>query len=272
MSGGVFEFSSYKAYLAQALDTSGEKRGARSRLARALGCGSAFVSQVLQGDAHFSAEHAILINEFLEHDETESHFFMLLLQKDRAGSKRLEGYFEKQLEEIRQRRQNISERVGQSDRLSEAEQVTYYSHWYFAAIHVLTSIPTLVSKADYARALGLSVATVSSVLDFLVSAGLVLFDNGRWRISSKRIHLEKNSPMIARHHANWRWQALHSLEEPHTADLHFSGVWTLGKDDVQKIREILLGAIERTEPVLRAAPEEVGYGIAIDFFRVTKGD
>ena len=270
MAATVFEFTHYKPYLAQALDTSGEKRGARSRLARALGCGSAFVSQVLQGEAHFSLEHGILIQEFLKHDEAEAHFFMLLLQKDRAGTSRLAQYFEKQLEDIRQRRQSISERVGQSDRLSEAEQVTYYSHWYFAAVHVLTSIPTLVSKADYARALGLSVATVSRALDFLVSAGLVLFENGGWRISSKRIHLEKNSPMIARHHANWRWQAIQSLEEPHHDDLHFSGVWTLGRQDIQKIREILLQAIERTEPVLRAAPEEVGYGIGIDFFRVTE--
>jgi uncharacterized protein (TIGR02147 family) len=268
MQKSLYEFKDYKAYLSQRLSTSGELRGLRSRLAERLGCNAAFVSQVLKGTAHFSLEHAVLINDFLSHDEDETHFFMLLVQWGRAGSQRLEKYYRTQIEEILARRKLISERIGEAKSLSELDQTLYYSAWYYSAVHVLTAIPRFHDQDSIARALGISRQVTSEALEVLLRAGLVTQSNGKWKCTSARIHLNKNSPMISKHHANWRLKALQELDQRRPENLHFSGTWSFAEKDVDRIRSVLLESIERAEPILRDSKEETAFGIGLDFFRL----
>lgn len=270
MEPTIFDFDDYKKYLNVVLDTKGETRGKRSKLAQAIGCGTAFVSQVLQGNVHFSLEAMIGINEFLGHTDEESHYFMLLAQMGRAGSKKLEHYYFGQIQEIQKKRQIISTRVGKVEKISERDQLEYYSSWVYAAVYVTTSIRKIKSKTDLAKCLGLTVNKVSECLEFLERAKLIQQKGGSWEVTSRRIHLTKDSPLISRHHTNWRNRAIQALEDGASEDLHFSGAWTLSEADVKKVKEQFLAAIERSETILRNSPEEVGFGVCLDFFRLTR--
>lgn len=263
----IYTFDDYKKYLDQVLSTEGEGRGRRSKLALALGCQTGFISQVISGAAHFSLEHGIKINQFLGHTKDEEHFFMLLLQKGKAGNRELVAYFESQILGLRNKKHEIQNRIGVSATLDEKDYHIYYGQWYFAAIHILSSIPAFQTKESMAVKLNLSLNLVASVLEFLVSKGLVVSEGNLYKIGKVRIHLDKKSPLIGKHHTNWRMEAIKSFErEGGEIDLHYSSILSLSPNDAKKIREFILELLERSEPILRDSPEENLYALCIDLF------
>jgi uncharacterized protein (TIGR02147 family) len=269
----IFEYRDYKKYLNTALSTGGATRGSRSRLAEALRCQTAFISHVLNANSHFSLEHAVVISRFLGHTPEESRYFILLVSLGRAGSKALEEHFKIQIEEIQRKRTQIKERITTDRVLTPEAQMRYYSVWYYSAIHVTTSIPEFQTRDQIAAALGLAPVLVSECLEFLVEHGLVIAKAGQFIIGPVRMHLGADSSMISRLHANWRLQALQSLERPvsaATTDLHYSTVLTLSHDDAKRVRETLLRAVDETEKIFRPSPEEVVYFVGMDWFRVSK--
>ncbi len=76
----IFDYKDYRKYVEMKLPITGAKRGVRTRLAMALSCQTAFISRVLHEEAHFSLEHAVVINRFLIHTDEESNFFILMIQ------------------------------------------------------------------------------------------------------------------------------------------------------------------------------------------------
>jgi len=268
MKQRIFEFNDYKKYLQAALSAQ-KGRALRSRLAEALHCQPAFISRVLNtSGAHFSGEHAMLINRFLEHTDEEGHYFVLLLQYARAGSKLLEEYYRSQIQEVQQKRQLVSERIQVRKQLSKQDQMTYYSAWYFSAIHILLLVPEFQTKEAIARYLKLPLQLVSGSLDFLVSLGLAELEGERYKTGSTRIHLSKNSPMISKHHSNWRIKAIQAMERGSGEDFHFSGPICISESDAVNMRKELLSLLEKLEPVIRASQEEAVFCLSMDFFRV----
>jgi uncharacterized protein (TIGR02147 family) len=268
MSKSPFEFTDYKKFLLHPFDTTGKARGSRSKLAKALGCQTAFISQVLNGPIHFSLEHAIKICEFLGLSEDESHYFILLVHLGRAGNQALRKYYQSQIDEILHRRQVVRERIRVRQGMSKDDQATYYSTWHYAAIHVLLSVPRFQSPSAIAERLKLPFAMVSDCLEFLVSIGLAARQGENFRIGEKRIHLPSGSPLISKHHINWRMKAIQSFELPASNDLHYSSVISLSEKDARQIRSILLDSIEKAEPILKQSNEEAIFGMSMDFFRI----
>lgn len=268
MSASVFDFEDYKDYLAERLPTQGAERGARARLAEKLRCQPAFVSQVLVGRNHFSLEHAAVIDDFLAHSDMESQYFMLLVHQGRAGSQSLQRYYGDQLSEIQLERAKISERVSAQPAISKEESHRYYSTWYYAAIHVLLTIPGMGDKRVIAERLGLSLVVVSEALEFLVAQGLAVENEGIFKTSSTRVHLGNDSSMIHKHHTNWRIRSLNSLDSKDPINLHYSGPISISRKNAEKLRGQILQFIESLEPMLAENTEEELYGVVFDLFKV----
>ncbi len=268
MNASVFEHSEYRVFLKNVLTPEDGGRGARSRLAQALGCQSSFISQVLSGKTHLSLEHALKAARHLALGEGEERYFLLLVQKAKAGSVELERYFEKQLKEIQRDRQDIQRRIRVQSDLKGEDQMTYYSAWYYLAIHVLIAFPEFGSKAAIAKRLRLSPALVGRVLDFLVSRGLAVEKGGAYRIGTSRIHLPRGSAMLPRHHSNWRMKAIEAVDEESENDLHFSGVIGLSRKDALRLKAMMLTLVEQTEHLLKETREEAPYCVLLDLFEV----
>jgi uncharacterized protein (TIGR02147 family) len=263
----IFQFDDYRRYLITVLDSERE-RGKRSRLAEALRCQPAFISRVLKGEADFSQEHALVVNAFMEHREEEADYFMVLLDYQRAGSKSLKDFHRKKMEQMRAKRQLVSERIGVKKNLSESDQMTYYSAWYFAAIHILLMVPELRNPQRLSERLKLPITLVKDVLDFLTSVGLATIDGKGYHPGNTRIHLSSDSPIISKHHMNWRLRAMQALEIKDPENLHYSGPLCISKEVAGKIREMILRLLSDAEPLIRDAMDEEVYCFDIDFFKV----
>lgn len=262
----IFEFGDYKDYL-KAFEQ-GSPRGARRRLAEAMGCQPAYVTQILNSGAHLSLEQADRLHAHLGHGPDEAQFFLLLVQKDRAGTASLRQFFEGQIAEILQRRLDLKNRLGIRQTLTLKNQVVYYSSWHYAAIHVAVTIETLRSPQAIGQRLRLPVETVAEALEFLVSTGLVAEEGGRYLPGQTQLQLENTNKLISTLHTQWRLKTVQNLERRLRTDLHSSTVITLSRKDAERVREILASAITSAREVVVGSDSEEIYAFCLDFFRL----
>ena len=268
-SKDVFNFSDYKGFLKQ---FEKEKRpvirGFRSRLAENADCNNAFISQVLNTSAHFSLEQGIKIAEYLDLNSEEKKYFILLLEFGRAGTKELKSHFINLINEMQENHLNIKGRVKHEKGLSTEAQSTYYSQWYFSAIHILVTIPHLRTIPEIGRALRLKVSVVEKAISFLLSVDLIIEKSGKFFPGPSYLHLEKNSPNIPKHHTNWRMSAINSLQNENKGDVHYSTVSTLSRKDAEVIRARFVQNIQEYVEQLTHSSEETMYCFNLDFFKV----
>jgi len=272
MEISIFEFYDYKVYINTRLQfLPGKGYGFKAQIARAAGCNSAYVTQVLNKNAHFSLEQAEALNSLLSHDRDEAEYFLSIVQYARANSKALRDRFKIQIERIKQARLSYKVRLDIRHELSEPDQVRYYSSWYFAAIHMATTIPELQSELKIAEALGLSKERVTEVLEFLISAGLVKRESNRLRPGISRIFLGRDAMMTNRHHVNWRAKAIETLDHGNSESFHLSTVLSLASEDLVAFKEQLNKGVEKARTLARASKEEELHCLNVDFFRVDHG-
>ncbi|MNL20680.1 hypothetical protein D3C87_1419380 [compost metagenome] len=211
-----------------------------------------------------------MLNDFFAHTKEESHFFILLVQKQKAGSKKVEKYFQSQIEEILNQRLVLTKRLGTSNTLSETDRAFYYSSWHFAAIHIALTIPELRQPEALAAHFRISLAKVHEVLEFLVTTGLVARGKGGYSSESTLTRIGNDSRSISKHHTNWRLQAIESLDQEELTDLHYSAVVSLSEKDVRDIKEKILEQIKNNINQIRESKEEKIYCYTIDFFNLKR--
>jgi uncharacterized protein (TIGR02147 family) len=270
MNKTVFEYSDYKRYLVDFLKSKpGNGHGIKTQIAKAANCHIAYISQILNKDAHFSLEQAEEVNKFLGHSKDEGLFFLLLIQHSRAGTTGLRARFKEQMNTMLEKRLVLKDRVDIKKTLSDLDQIKYYSSWHYAATHMAVSILKLQTRESLAEHFNLPIERINEILEFLLSINLVVREGSKFKVGVGRIFLGNDSNMISKHHTNWRIRAIESLDHNLKSDLHFSTVVTLSSDDVKKIKEQLVKYIEDIRGIVReSAKDEELYSFCLDFFEL----
>jgi len=266
----VFQFTNYRSYLSAKLGEVGHRTGERLKASKSIGCHSTYISQVLNEKIHLSLEYAEGLNKFLQHSADESDFFLLLLQRDRAGTTALKDRLSKMIHGYLEKRKIISSRLDSLTNISVDEQSRFYSDWIYTAIHVLVSIPKFQNVDEVAQTLGLSRQMVVVAVEFLKSIGVVTTVGNRIKPGPQHIHVGTNSLHLANHHANWRFHSVRSVNNPQLDDVHFSSVLSLSEFDADYLREKLLKELEGDIKYVKASKEEVAYVYNFDFYKLNK--
>ncbi len=269
MQASVFDFQEYKVYLGEWLKTRpGRGRGEKSRIATALHCHTAYVTHVFRGTAHFSLEQAADLSTYLGHRPDEQRYFMLLVQLARAGNRSLKAFLETERRKLIETRLELKNRLQFKHRISDEDQSKFYSAWYYLAVYAMVSVPEFKSVEAISERLRLPRQTVSEVLEFLVSRGILRIEQGTYQVSTTSIHLGNDSPMISKHHTNWRIQSIRSLEVPQPTALHYSSVISLSHADVPRVRAALIRALEEVRAIVAPSKEEAVFAYALDLFEL----
>lgn len=266
----IFDFTTYKAYLEHRVGGYRERKGQRSLVAKALGCQPTFVTQVLNGDFHFSMEQTEKLNRFFEHSEEEADYLFLLVQKDRAGTRELTQYFGRKIEKIRSDRRILTKRLGKEKLLTEDQQAIYYSSWHYAAIHVAVDIPELKTREKIAEFFRLPLGKVTEILEYLVTSGLVVKEGSKYSIGGARLRLGKESPNIARHYTNWRLQSIDSLDRGDDVNLHYSGVLSMSRAAREKINSAIFDTLKQHLAISDDSNSEELVCYNVDFFSLRR--
>ena len=263
----VYEYKDYKKFVLdwiQRLSNAG--RGQRKLLAAAIGCQTPFVTHVLAGDSDFSAEQAEACARFMGLGESDVEFFLLLVLKQRAGTRSLENLFAKQIAERRERSVLLKKRLNIAETLSAPAQMIYYGSWHFAAIHMALTLPEMRTVDALQKHFQLPMARVVSIVEFLIQNGLVEQQRAALKVVRPALHLEKGSPLLGQHHAQWRLRAIEAYHSRAPEDLHYSAVTSLSFEDFAWVREQLASLLEELVGRVRESPEEKLATLTLDWF------
>jgi uncharacterized protein (TIGR02147 family) len=261
------EYTDYKVFVKSLL-----KHGEQLEFSKFLGCQSAFLSQVLRGKPDLSLEQGLMATEYFKLGKAEADYFMLALQLSRAGSVKLENFFRRKMEKLREDFLRVDSKIGKFDVLDDLSKSVFYSSWKYALVHVLSSIPVENQLELIQQKTGLSLVEISSILSFLKTAGLIELNKGLSKPTKKRIHLSPEDQLINLHHKNFRYLTAQELEEKKEESFHFSAAMALSLEDCSKIKAILLKGIEKIEAVLKPSQEETLRILNIDFFEPGTSD
>ncbi len=250
--------------------------GQLRRLSQYLNVNTAFISQVFKGDKNLSSEQAIKTAEFFDLNEIETEYFLALTQFEKAGSKELREYLQKQISKILDKAKRISENLKSvsklsselSSELSDDSKIIFYSDWIYSAIRQLPAIKGFESTEAISQYLGLNKKTVVDAVQILVQNNLLIQKPNGFEIGASRTHLEPDSPLIKTHHLNWRNRAMDKIKTQESNKLHFSFPMTLSNEDTEKVRRLLIKLIEEVDKIVRPSPSETLRCLNIDWFQI----
>jgi len=262
----LFDFIEYKIFLKETIKNQQSVRGLKGQLALAAGCKVSYLSQVLSSHVHLTPEHALGLAVFWQFDEIQTKYFLNLVHLGRAGSLNLKKYHQQELKKLKEKFQNLSKKFKKDHINDHAGQVQYYSHWAYAAIHLYLTIPQLHSIDEIANKFQLPLNQVSTVLRNLEEMGYVKNEGKKWEVTKSNIHLPDSSPLHAINLLNWRNKAVQSAQLKSPTSIHYTAIHSLSKNDLQKIREMLVEIIEKSRKVVSKSPEEELTCVNIDFF------
>jgi len=265
----LFDFKDYKQYLLWR-EQNWQGRAMRRELAAGTGCQPAYVSQVLNGNNHFSLEQAEKANTVLGHVPLESHFFMLTVQMNRAGTVQLKTYFENQILKIKEGRAILKNRVDVKEGLNKEQQQTYYNNHLYALIHVALTVEKFQTVQALSERFQIPKDKVREILEFLVNCGLAVRKKDRYEVGTARIHLGSDSKFISRHHVNWRIKSLENIDLRIPEDLHYSSVISCSEDDIPLIKERLIAAIEEIKKIIKDSPAKDIFVFNADMFQLKR--
>lgn len=263
----VFELNDYKDFL-KSFVRNQAKRGAVKELAAAAGCQSSYLSQVLSRPVHLTPDQALGISEALGLGQMEQEYFLLMVEKARASTKKLRLHLEEKMTALRAKSGDVGTRLKRSSPAPMEELALYYRHWLSIAVHLATSIAELQTPEAIAKRFSVREEIVGETLEHLLSMGLVRRQGSKWVHSGVETHVDKSSPFSSFHHGNWRQLAVLSAQKAQPDSLHFTGIYGVAKKDLARLRDVFFKAVEDAAKVAAESHQQTLVCLNADVFEV----
>lgn len=264
----IFYFKDYKKFVKNWIESQPKRgHGQYRKMANFLSIGSVNVTQIFNGERHLSQEQALELAEYFGFNALEKEYFVLLIQKERAGSHKLKNFYEEKLLEIRNKSQDLKQILPQETQLTEETKAIFYSRWHYSGIRMLSSIDGYNSISAIAEYYKMPMAKVSKIIQFLLEKGLCIEKDGKIVIGPKSTHLESSSPLVNLHHENWRQVGMKNMEDLTDSELFFTMPCSLSEEALKKIRKEIMILIEKATHIVDEAPSEKLGCLNIDLFK-----
>jgi len=266
----VFDYHNYKQCINGWI--SEQKAGGHGQLRKMalhLGVNSVVMSQVFRGSRDLTLEQALGVSNYIGFTELERDYFLLLVQKERAGTHDLKQVYKKQLQTLSSAAQNLKNRV-KHQKLTDEDRATFYSQWYYSAIRLGISIPHLNTISEISEHLDLERSLVARVVEFLLKNKLIIEKNGQLEMGPQVTHIGHDSPFVNRHHSNWRLRGLQAMERIVDDNLYYTGPMALSQAAASQIRKLLVELVEKSTKIAAPSDSETLRCLNIDWFGVSR--
>ncbi len=254
----VFNFENYRAFIRNRVDSMPRKgHGQFRKMADFLGIQTSMLSQIMAGFREMNAETAASLCEYFGLNDLESDYFLCLVQMERAGNSRLKAQLRRQLKALHAKSAEIEKRIPKVHELDDTAKATFYSQWYYSGIRLLTAIDEMSSIDALARRIRLPRNVVARAVEFLLANGLCVNNkDGRLSYGPRSTHVGADSPLVTRHHLNWRLKTIENLEGLKPDEIVFTSPVVVSSADAVVIRRKLLDAIEGCVKLADQSPSE----------------
>lgn len=266
----LFEYNDYREFLKDFASSKG--KGGKVVVAGIVGCQPGYLSQIFGGNSDLSPEQAERVTSHLGWDSPSTHYFLTLVSHARAGTPGLKKHFAQELERLRSQSLVLKNRFKPQVVLTIEDQATFYSSWHYGAMHVSVSIPGCDTTTGLAQYFALPEKRVNEVVQFLLRTGLIKEDENRLVIGSTQVYVGTDSPLVSKHHTNWRFRAVEALDRYKAEHLHYSSVISVSRADVAQIRELFANVIQQVRAIVRASKDEACFSYALDLFELGQNE
>lgn len=257
----VFEFDNYKEFVNRLIRTFPKRgHGQFLKISKLLGIHTTMVTHIFKGDSNLSVEQGLKLSEHFGLSELETDFFITLIHLERAANTKSRQYFERQLQVLRTRALNLSERLQVKKSLDERDQAIFYSSWFYSGIRLLCATREFGSTEAISEITGIPIKIVNQVIEFLLSTGLIKEEGGRYVVGETVTYVNRDSPLVTRHHLNWRLKGIEQLDKISDEELVFTNSIAISQKDFLRIREEIVKFLEIYKKIGDPSPaEEVCY-------------
>lgn len=267
----VFETDDYKAFVHQKLKASaGKGHGQYSRIAEHLGIHTSMVSQIFNGPKHLTFDQACGMCSYFGFTDLETDYFVALVQMERAGNHEARKKCERELTQLKTRASSLKDRITKDVVLDEADNAMFYSQWFYTATKLICSIPGNHSPEIIAEKLGVSLHQINRALEFLLAKGLCVEQGGKIKPGPANTHLGADSPLVGRHHQNWRVKGFENMGDLKPSELFLTMPATLKVEDALLLRKKIVEFIDEFVKVIDTSKGETMYCLNIDWFNVDR--
>jgi uncharacterized protein (TIGR02147 family) len=263
----VFEYKDYKKFLNEWIkDQPKGGRGQIRQMADHLKVSTTLLSQVLNGEKHFSLETAAELTDYLGFNDKECEYFLLLIEHQRAGAFKLRQILGKKLDREQQIGSQLQNRLKKDRHQTDEEKMQFYSSWIYSGVRLLSAIPEMNNAKIISERLNIPLSLVNSVVQFLLENNLCVMKDNELTYGAYRTHIGKDSPFVVKHHQNWRLKGFQSMELRRDEDLFFTQPMALSHEAAEKIRLMVPGIIEEIHGISGPSESETVRCINIDWF------
>ena len=264
----VYDSLDYKKFLQVWVEElPGGGRGEYRKMALALRVSTTLISQVIKGDKHFASELANDLCDYLGLNDDEAEHFQLLIDFARAGTETYRKRLERRIERARNSELNLKNRIDVDRELSDAQSAIYYSSWVYTALPQMIACNSKMTTDEIIDRLRLSRSATMEVLRFLTESGIVLQKDGVFDLGHKRTHLPATSPLVVKHHQNWRLQGFGKMNFANEEDLFSTFPMSLSEETAKQIRRELPAFVEKITKWVIPSPSESTHCLNLDWFR-----
>lgn len=235
-------------------------------MAESLRVSTTLVSQVVNGDKHFSMELASDLCDYMGLGEKEADHFLLLLEYARAGSHGYQKRLKRRVDLARAAALKLSERVEQDRKLTDTESAIFFSSWAYAGIFHLVATNPKLTIDQLAERLKMPRHSVAKCMDFLIESGILVSKGGSLEVGMKSAHIGADSPFVVQHHQNWRVQAFNKMTFAGSEELFYTAPMSLSHETAAVIRSELISQIDRIVKLVGPSPSETVRCLNIDWF------
>jgi len=265
----LFEFRDYRTWIRHQIEANSNTRGYQNLLARAAGCQRSYLSRAIHSQVELTPEHAAGLAQYWGFNGDQTEYFVGLVSLSRAGTAGLRTLIERRLRELAERNLTVARQIPRSGALTdEVSQLPYYSAWYMAAVHMALTIPGLRTEAAIAQRLRLPAPIILRALQELEHLGLARRAGTGWNATEANLHLSSGSTVDRVSQAAWRQFIGARLQEGEAEGLHYSGVHTLSRADLARLRALWLDCLKRSRELIAPSPEQELVCMAFDLFTI----
>jgi uncharacterized protein (TIGR02147 family) len=235
-------------------------------MAEYLRISSTMMSHIFNGDRHLSNESANDLCEFMGLADDEFDYFFLLVAYAKAGNHRLQARLKKKVLAEQKKANQISKKMKADTELNEPAKAIFYSNWLYAGIGTMTACPSYKNVDQIADHLKISRVTAQKVVDFLLQYNLCTIKNNELNVGPQITHIPHDSPLVHKHHQNWRLQGLNKMAESRERNLFFTSPMSVSDETSEVLRLKILAFIEEVRKQIRPSPSEIVRCLNIDWF------
>jgi uncharacterized protein (TIGR02147 family) len=257
----IFDFDTFDSYFDDILSTHKSDRGYRTKLARAARVHPSYITRIVDGNARITPDQGAALADFWGLIADEKEFFHWLIVKGRAGDPALKSLADRRLRDLREQNRELG-------RSLPAEENAYYMNWIYSAIHILGTVPGMtVQQAQ--RRLGIPAPVALAAARTLRDLRMIsLGKDGSIRHLKANVHLSNQGWMASMQHRNWRVASMERMGRPGAPDVRYTGVHSLSKRDLEKLRRQIQEFLVQTDKLVRPSAEETACVLCLDLFEL----